>query len=86
MARPEKLFVLRGDEEPDAENWRRIAGGVAGFLGIAVLLTFVSALDILRGNVWLLFMVRFAGRRFDNLPVAANMKKINNYDIINGDV
>lgn len=71
MARPEKLFVLRGDDEPDAENWRRMAGGVAGFLGIAVLLTWVSALDILRGNVWLLFIiVRFAGRRFDNLPVA----------------
>jgi hypothetical protein len=73
--RPEKLFVLRGDDDPDAENWRRMAGGVAGFLGIAVLLTFVSALDILRGNVWLLFIVRFAGRRFDNLPVAIKMTR-----------
>lgn len=51
VALPEKLFVFRGDDDPDAENWRLMAGGVAGFLGIAVLLTFVSALDIFRGNV-----------------------------------
>lgn len=39
VARPEKLFVLRGDDEPELENCRRMAGGVAGFFGMAVLLT-----------------------------------------------
>ena len=75
MARPERLFVLRGEEDPEEENWRRIAGGVAGFL--ATTFTFVSAFDMFRGNVWLLLiMVRFAGRRFDNLPVAVEKKLI----------